>query len=133
MSEDTVHRGRCLCGEVRFEARGAPERVVACHCSMCRMHTGAPFVVLAVYPPERVAVQGETLDYRSSEQVLRRRCALCGAQFLIVSERTGALELYSGCFEDPEAYAPQQEIFGVNRPRWLPAFGDIPVYERFRE
>ena len=84
MSEDTVHRGRCLCGEVRFEARGAPERVVACHCSMCRMHTGA-------------------------------------------------LELYSGCFEDPEAYAPQHEIFGVNRPRWLPAFGDIPVYERFRE
>ena len=133
MSETTISGGGCLCGGVRFEADGAPERVVACHCSMCRMHTGAPFVVLAVYPPERVRVTGKTQDYRSSAQVLRRRCAACGAQFLIESERTGAIELYSGCFDDPEPLVPDYEIFVVNRPAWLPALGDIPRFERFRE
>ena len=133
MSDATSHAGGCLCGAVRFTASGAAQRVLTCHCVMCRQHTGAPFVVLAVYAPEQVTVSGETLDYRSSEHVLRRRCAACGAQFLIVSERSGALEIYSGCFDDPEPFVPTYEIFGKNRPRWLPAFGDIPVYERFRE
>lgn len=133
MNDSTLHRGGCLCGEVSFEAAGEPERVLACHCTMCRMHTGAPFVLLAVYRPEQVSVRGETLDYRSSEQVLRRRCALCGAQFLIVSEGSGLLEIYTGCFEDPEPFVPHYEIFAVNRPGWLPAFGGIPVYQRFRE
>ena len=130
---DDKHAGGCLCGEVRFEASGAPSRVVLCHCSMCRQHTGAPFVVLAVYGPEQVTVQGETLDYRSSAKVLRRRCALCGGQFLIESERSGDLEIYSGSFDDPAPFLPEYEIFAANRPGWLPALGDIPVYQRFRE
>ncbi len=133
MNEITRHLGGCLCGAVRFVATGAPNRVLVCHCTMCRQHTGAPFVVLAVYPPERVEVSGATLDYRSSAQVLRRRCAACGAQFLIASESSGDIELYSGCFDDPEPFVPEYEIFGVNRPRWLPALGGIPVYERFSE
>ena len=133
MTETTRHAGGCLCGAVRFQATGAPERVVSCHCVMCRQHTGGPFVVLAVYPPERVAVSGETLDYRSSEQMLRRRCAVCVGQFLIESLSSGAFELYSGCFDDPEPFVPEYEIFARNRPQWLPAFGDIPVYPRFRE
>ena len=36
----TVH-GRCLCGDVVFEADAPFEFMGHCHCSMCRKHHGA--------------------------------------------------------------------------------------------
>jgi hypothetical protein len=40
---NSVHKGGCACGKVRFEARGDPNRVGVCHCLTCRKVHGAPF------------------------------------------------------------------------------------------
>ena len=45
MSE--VYSGRCLCGAIKFEARGKPKGIFWCHCDSCRRHTGAPCKVQA--------------------------------------------------------------------------------------
>ncbi len=79
----SVHQGGCLCGALRFETHSAPESVSLCHCRMCAKHTGAPFVMLAVYPAEAVSISGETYGYQSSEGVDRRGCAKCGATVYI--------------------------------------------------
>ncbi|MFZ2005552.1 MAG: hypothetical protein WB697_12720 [Stellaceae bacterium] len=36
MTELNITTGRCLCGAIRYEFRGAPEWVVHCHCDSCR-------------------------------------------------------------------------------------------------
>ena len=41
MTEQTV-RGRCLCGDVRYEYRGEPVATLHCHCESCRRHTSSP-------------------------------------------------------------------------------------------
>lgn len=130
--EQPVHEGGCLCGAVRFRAQGAPQRTLICHCRICSQHTGAPFVLLGVFARDAVSVSGETLGYRSSEHVLRLRCANCGSQFGIIGEKSGVMEIYSGCLDDPQALAPEYEIFTVHRPHWLPRIGGIPHHERFR-
>jgi len=33
--------GRCMCGEVKFQAKGEPKCVLWCRCQSCRRHTGA--------------------------------------------------------------------------------------------
>jgi hypothetical protein len=33
--------GGCLCGAVRYEARGTPFHPTVCHCSICRRAAGA--------------------------------------------------------------------------------------------
>ena len=40
--------GRCLCGDIRFEYRGAPIEAGYCHCESCRRHTSSPFVAYVV-------------------------------------------------------------------------------------
>jgi len=43
-----VTTGRCMCGDIRFEYRGAPIETGHCHCESCRRHTSAPFVTYVV-------------------------------------------------------------------------------------
>ncbi|KZL26046.1 Glutathione-dependent formaldehyde-activating enzyme [Pseudovibrio sp. WM33] len=55
--------GSCLCGAVRLVATGEPDRVGVCHCLDCRKHHGAVFHASAVYPEEKVSVEGEVNAY----------------------------------------------------------------------
>jgi len=132
MSEP-IHKGGCLCGQLRFEAKGAPSRVALCHCEMCRKHTGAPFVALAVYPTNSVTIIGGTYGYRSSERIDRRGCSQCKAPIYIVSEESDEVEIYTGAMDDPKPFSPDYEIFNVHRPEWLPKIGDIPTHKGFRQ
>ena len=46
--EGEATTGRCLCGDIRFEYRGAPIEAGYCHCESCRRHTSSPFVAYVV-------------------------------------------------------------------------------------
>lgn len=74
-------KGNCLCGAVSLEVNGelehAPE---ACHCSQCRKQSG--HVLAAVNVRRRaLTVHGEdrVTWYRSSDQVRRGFCSVCGS------------------------------------------------------
>lgn len=45
-----MHKGSCLCGEVRYEIAGDIKYVRHCHCSMCRKAHGAAFGSYAKVP-----------------------------------------------------------------------------------
>ena len=42
---ETIFRGGCLCGAVRYEANGDPENASYCHCDDCKRATGGPYTV----------------------------------------------------------------------------------------
>lgn len=77
---DPVYKGACMCGAVRFEARGEPLRTGMCHCTTCRRNTGSAFTVYAVFPAARLRMLGdETGSYATSEHLTRHFCRVCGA------------------------------------------------------
>jgi len=51
-----IYSGGCLCGAVRFEARGKPKWVRWCHCESCRRHSGAPSNVFVAFENSAVTV-----------------------------------------------------------------------------
>ena len=57
-----THTGGCSCGQVRFEATGAPVRVGICHCFTCRKFSGAPFSTFVIYPRAAVTIHGRTRE-----------------------------------------------------------------------
>lgn len=113
--------GGCVCGKVRFEAEGEPDRVGICHCLDCRKYHGALFFAAAIYPETQVRVSGEPQMYDG-----RCFCATCGSR---VFNRSGdELELHLGALDDINVFQPTYELWTIRRESWLPAF---PVEERY--
>ena len=66
---DVITAG-CMCGEVRLQARGEPDRVGICHCMDCRKHHGAVFYAAAIFDESQVTVEGTTHHYQQRHRQL---------------------------------------------------------------
>lgn len=117
--------GGCLCGDVRIEAAGPPDRVGICHCMDCRKHHGAVFYAAAIFPAAAVRVTGEVAAYEG-----RCFCPRCGGS---VFARSGdEVEVHLGALDAPDVFRPEYETWAVRRESWLPAFPGVTRYERDR-
>lgn len=113
--------GSCLCGDVRIFAVGRPYRVGLCHCLDCRKHHGALFHASAIFPEDKVTVEGETRAYQG-----RTFCPRCGSS---VFGRTGdEIEVNLGALDSPDQLRPTYESWTVRRESWLPPF---PIQRRY--
>jgi hypothetical protein len=117
--------GGCLCGDVRFVARGRPDRVGLCHCLQCRKHHGTPFYAAAVFSQDAVAVTGAPQSYDG-----RFFCGRCGSSVYAQSE--GEIEVHLGALDAPDQFTPSYELWTCRREKWLPVFADVTPYERDR-
>lgn len=118
--------GGCLCGAVRLEATGRPQRVGLCHCLDCRKHHGAPFQAFAIFAQDAVTLAGETRDHLG-----RNFCTLCGSS---VFARTGdEIEVALGALDNPDEFTPTYELWTIRREAWLPPFPFARQYERDRD
>ena len=122
------HTGRCLCGGVRYLARGVPKSVSNCHCGMCRRASGGPFVTFARYAKDQVEfISGAPAWYRSSEEAERGFCASCGG-FLAYREakRSEYIWLTVAMMDNPHDMKPQYHIFTDSMLPWLKIDDDLP-------
>lgn len=59
VTAEKVTTGGCLCGALRFTARGEPYRVDLCHCLDCRKNHGALFHGPAIFLETALTVMGD--------------------------------------------------------------------------
>lgn len=120
------YAGGCLCGDVRIEASGQPNRVGLCHCLDCRKHHGAPFFAAAIFPEGAVSVTGDTNQYSG-----RHFCRNCGSS---VFNRFGdEVEVHLGTLDTPSQFIPTYECWTVRRENWLTEFELKNHFEHDRE
>ena len=129
--------GGCLCGAVRYEARGAPLWSGFCHCRDCQRITGTGHSCYRGFPREAVTVQGETRGYGvtadSGHVSVRRFCPTCGSHiFGEAGNAPGTISIYAGTLDDPSLFKPANAVFVRSRPEWdrmpggLPEFAALP-------
>ena len=137
MIDDITRNGGCLCGAIRFAARGAPTMTNYCHCQMCRKAGGAPVVAWATYRIEQVDITGPIKFYRSSERAERGFCPNCGSAMVWrrVAREGGSevthLDLTVGCFDDPRGLGPGSHIFMESAIPWLHVHDDLPRHMKW--
>ena len=117
--------GGCLCGLVRIEARGVPDRIGVCHCLDCRKHHGALFFAAAIYREGNVTVTGDTCAYEG-----REFCPRCGSS--VLSRSAGEVEVHLGALDAPSQFAPDYELWTERREDWLPDFAGTRCFRRER-
>src|ERR1700722_6930210 len=90
----TTLRGRCLCGDVRFEIRGDLGVFTLCHCGACRKAQGSAFVAAAPVRLEHFVLlggDGSLTAYESSQGKERVFCSRCGSP--IFSRRASKIDV----------------------------------------
>jgi hypothetical protein len=129
-----VFAGACLCGAVRYEARGAPTAVNHCHCVQCQRQSGGAMLTWATWPRRSVRVlRGQAADFESSPGIKRSFCARCGSTLFWRRERgSDDLDVAAGTLDDPDRVAPSLHIFVKSRRRWMPLCDGLPAYAEHR-
>lgn len=117
--------GGCVCGAIRFQAQGKPDRVGLCHCLDCRKHHGAVFYAAAIFPAAHVQVAGETRSYEG-----RHFCPRCGSS--VFAQSDGEIELHLGALDHPNQFTPDYEVWTDRRESFLPAFDGVAGYPKNR-
>ncbi|MCA9663700.1 MAG: GFA family protein [Myxococcales bacterium] len=119
--------GRCLCGAVRFTARGVQPAISACHCDMCRRWSSGPFFAV---PCARFEVgRGEALQVRETSAWAERGfCRECGSGifYRITADgpHRGATNVSLGALDDQSGLHVAREWYIDRRPDAYELVGD---------
>ncbi len=129
-----LRTGGCLCGALRFEARGEPALAGHCYCADCRKATGSGFIGFMGYPASAVRFIGQARQFRSPSarggEAVRNFCPVCGG--LVFGGEVGrspSFTLYAGALDDPFVFRPTIAIFTQGRPPWAVLPPDLVAFE----
>ena len=125
-------RGRCGCGNVRFEVNGEPRVQLYCHCQSCRTAHAAPLIAGAVFPADAVTYTGDVILVNVSGRAdapKRLACAACGTKVLI-EPMPGYRTVLPALCESAEWFTPLMHINWSEKVVAfrddLPKFLDVP-------
>ena len=128
-----TYSGGCLCGQVRYEAKGDPDRVAVCHCRYCQLRTGSPFGSLVYFETSRISVAGGSLSTygflsESGSKWETQFCQNCGTTvFVNLEKRPGLTAISYGTFDPPTFHFPiTREVFTRSKAHFI---GDISAGE----
>ena len=126
--------GSCLCGGVRYRARGPLQGLVRCCCRECRKASGAEFATNGSVTREHFElVSGESLlrEYASSPGQYRVFCGQCGSPvFKRYDAQPDLVRLRLGCLDTPLDQKPAAQIFTSERLGLTRPDPDLPTFER---
>jgi hypothetical protein len=123
-----TREGGCLCGAVRFKAKGEPINVRICHCRNCQKAMGSPFYARALYEQNALTVTGDTGRYPSSDRIERVFCKNCGTRLFSWRRDGSAAGVALATFDDRNAFAPTEHIWVSEKIAWVSLNDGLPQY-----
>jgi len=122
--------GRCLCGDIRYDFTGAPDRMFHCHCASCRRHVSSPVATfVCVLRDQFRFTHGAPQYYTSSPGVRRCFCPRCGTPIAYEANRIpNEVHLYHGTLTDPAALRPTAHVFAAEQLTWFEVLDDLPRF-----
>jgi len=124
-----VTKGRCLCGDVRFEYRGPPIKVMHCHCESCRRHSSSPIQTWVVLDKNSFRfTQGTPVAYMSSPDVERTHCGRCGSP--LTYDGRGGFSVLACALDDPASLLPLPSCHAMAAEKlpWIEIADELPRY-----
>jgi hypothetical protein len=128
------YTGGCLCGELRYEAKGEPLCAGLCYCADCQKASGSAFVPFMGFSSSAIRFSGPTRKFTSKSakggDAVRNSCPVCGS--LVFGGEVGKDEsftVYAGTLNDPSSFHPAIAIFARSRPAWAVIPADLTIFD----
>jgi len=135
---DEPLRGRCLCGDVRFEITRVEGPLELCHCTRCRRVSGSAFVAgLTVATAGYRMTSGRERVRRFTLPVRERPpgyttffCEACGSPVPNPEPAGDAFEIPAGLLEGDPGVTADRHIYVEYRASWFDPGTELPVFDR---
>lgn len=118
-------RGSCLCGDIRFEVRGSPRGVSACHCSQCRKQSGGVWHSAHV-PDGDLTIIGVPLWFEASATARRGSCPRCGAFLFWKAQAENSTSFALGAVDGPTGLSLSKHIFVAGKGDYYHIADGVP-------
>jgi hypothetical protein len=122
MAADERFSGGCLCGAVRYTARGPLRDVLVCHCVECRRFHGGPGPYTAVPKNDLELVADRGLRWRVSEasdaHAERGFCCECGSSLFWRAPARTTVSIAAGTLDGPTGRRTIGHIYDEQRADW---------------
>ena len=127
--------GKCLCGEISFEADGDIPVMANCHCTACRQSTGSAFATLMFMKQSDVKVTGTPKTFQHNSDagsvMTKHFCSTCGTPlFTQNSTREGMLDLRAGLINEHEQFAPKVNVYTSSKMAATILDDQLPAFEK---
>jgi hypothetical protein len=128
--------GRCLCGDIAFQAREFGDDAAHCHCSMCRKFHGAEYATFVSVARQNFRWnRGESVvaKYEAKNGTVRSFCPRCGSSLFFESScNADVIEIALGTFDDDVPVVPNAHIFVEFAASWSRPNDALPKFTRGR-
>ena len=135
---ETILRGGCLCGAVRYECTGDPGNASYCHCDDCRRATGGPYTVgVLVRAADLRILSGQVKGYTtiadSGRKITRQSCPECGSPLFTRAEKCPDLVfLKAGSLDEPQRVKPNCQTWTKRAVPWAYIDESLPSFPEGR-
>lgn len=124
-------KGRCYCGQSRFEVADAFRYAANCHCSQCRRTTGSAFKPFAGIERTKLAVTegADALLIVGEPDAHDAHCGRCGSLLFSVVRDGAYVHVALGTLEDAPGTRPSHHIFVGSKAPWYEIADDLPQFQ----
>ena len=124
--------GKCLCGQVSFQAEVDESKVLLCHCTDCQVQASTAFRIGALVDSAGFSMQGEVKEHCKIGSTGARRmqvfCPTCATSIYSYTPDNPAAvySLRLGAVKELRQLRPALQIWRRSALPWLPELESIP-------
>ena len=74
---------------------------------------------------------GTFLDFKSSAQLDRTFCRVCGSSLVIIEPKTGEVFVHAGTLDEDPGIRLESHIFVASKAPWLEILDDVPRFDEY--
>ena len=127
--------GSSLCGDVRFEYEGEPDRMMNSHCTRCQRQERAGYGTFVFVSSDKfhwIAGESNVVNYKMPEARVKGTafCRHCGS--LVARERDAdSMQIPAGSLDSDPGIRPSANIFTASRAPWITLDESIACFAEY--